>query len=75
MLVIDAKCVHPYALYDYTAFICFCGLFLTINFVFLFWLLRQTYTKRCELSRLEIDYANQIVGKRSTRLKSMLYGI
>ena len=39
------------------------------------WLTKNAYSKRRELNKQEQDFTNEIIGKRSTRLKSMLYGI
>ena len=72
---VDQTCDYPISLYDHIAFVFFCFVFLLIHFVFIFWLVRIGYSKRRHLNKKELDYANATMGKRSTRLKSMLYGI
>jgi hypothetical protein len=74
-MAVDQTCDYPTSFYDHIAFIFFCVLFLIIHFVFIFWLVTIGYSKRRKLNRQEIDYTNLLIGKRSTRLKSMLYGI
>lgn len=75
MLEIEQKCDYPFALYDHIAFLFFCSVFCLIQVVFFIWLFKNAYRKRRLLNRQEVDYANELMGKRSTRLKSMLYGI
>jgi hypothetical protein len=72
---IEQKCGYPYAYYDHVAFLMFCVVFLIIHFVLIYWLINNGYKKRRILNKQELDYSNSIMGKRSTRLKSMLYGI
>lgn len=69
---IDDKCVHPYALYDFVAFVFFCGLFLLINSVFVVWLVWQIMEHKARLKQQEIEYSIKIAGKRPTSMKSML---
>jgi hypothetical protein len=71
----EAKCVDPYSKFDFFAFIITCSLFLLLNFSFLIIFIRLGCCKRRQLNRLETDYINNLVGKRVTRLKSMLHGI
>ncbi len=71
----DDKCVEPFAHYDHVAFVIFCTIFIIVHFIFICWLIKNPYKMRRQLNKQEMDYTNQIMGKRSTRLKSMLYGI
>jgi hypothetical protein len=66
---------YPFSFYDLIAFLLFCTLFVLKHFIFIFWLLNVGYSKRRILNKQELDYQHSIIGKRSTRLKSMLYGI
>lgn len=75
MLEIEQKCDYPFAMYDHVAFLFFCSVFSLIQVVFFVWLFKNAYRRRRLLNRQEMDYANELKGKRSTRLKSMLYGI
>jgi hypothetical protein len=43
--------------------------------ILVWWLEKNAYKKRRMLNKEEQDFTNEIIGKRSTRLKSMLYGI
>jgi len=61
--------------YDHLAFLSLCCIFTLINLVYLFWLIKFGYARRRVLDRQEKDYTNSVKGQRSTRLKSMLYGI
>ena len=72
---IEQKCENPFMFYDVIAFLSFCTFFVLIHFFFALWLLSVGYSKRRMLNKQELDYTNSIIGKRSTRLKSMLYGI
>lgn len=71
----EQKCDYPYSYYDHIAFVLCCTVFLFVQIVFIIWLLQNAYKKRSLLNKQELDFSNEIMGKRSTRLKSMLYGI
>ena len=62
-------------IYDNIAFIFLCSSFVLIQVIYLFWLLKVGYKKRRQLDHDEKDFTNSINGYRSTRLKSMLYGM
>ena len=72
---IEEKCANQFSYYDHVAFVVFCAMYVFLNAIFLIWLIRNGYEKRRRLNKLETDYTNSIMGKRSCRLKSMLYGI
>lgn len=72
---LEQKCDFPFSYYDHIAFVFFASVFLFVQVVFIIWLLQTAYKKRRQLNRQELDFTNEIMGKRSTRLKSMLYGI
>ena len=72
---IEQRCDYPFSFYDFIAFVLFCLMFLLLQLFFVFWLIKNGYSKRRMLNRQEIDYSNAVMGKRSIRLKSMLYGI
>jgi hypothetical protein len=69
------KCVYPYSKYDATVFFTFLSIFLVFNCGFMAMIALKFIKKRLILNKQENDFTNAIVGKRSNRLKSMLYGI
>lgn len=69
------KCSYPFSFYDIIAFLTACGLFLILNLLFLIFIIKIGCCKRRKLKKMETDYMNNLVGKRVTRLKSMLNGI
>ena len=63
--------------YDQVSFLMFFCLFFAIHLIYLFWLVIFGYAKRRELDKEEKKYTESLNENknRSTRLKSMLYGI
>jgi hypothetical protein len=74
-LDIEQKCNFPYSYYDHIAFVVFLTVFILIHVVLFCWLFHIPYEKRRILNKQEMDHTNEMMGKRSTRLKSILYGL
>jgi hypothetical protein len=72
----EEKCVASvYASFDFNAFVAFFCMHGLAQVVFIVWMARSAYTRRNELSRMELDYARQMLSKRTARLKSVFYGV